>query len=183
MALSPMRDRLVSIAHGNASDPAGFLEDLSDLHADWHDEYIQTYGFLLFHHRMARYFQSIVNAQLEPAIQAYAHDDLQEMEVETFDGDLSDVDALGELAQLSFAIRSWHNTAHARLQQATGTPMMDARQNIFFRPFWQLHLYVDDFFVQALQQYGEREHPGQFVNRAAIAGHLEARHHGWVPRI
>jgi hypothetical protein len=30
---------------------------------------------------------------------------------------------------------------------------------------------------------GKLTHPGQFVIAEAIASHIEARHHGWVPRI
>jgi hypothetical protein len=66
---------------------------------------------------------------------------------------------------------------------ATQTPMMDPRQNIFFRPFWQLHLYIDNLFRGMLQQYGNRAHPGQFLTVGAIAAHIEERHHSWVPRI
>jgi hypothetical protein len=63
---------------------------------------------------------------------------------------------------------------------ATGTPMMDPRQSIFFWAFWQLHFFIDDVqFGVALQQYGDRAHPGQFVIPSAVAGHIEARHHGW----
>ena len=66
---------------------------------------------------------------------------------------------------------------------ATGTPMMDPRQNICFRPFWQLHGYIDNLFIRVLDQYGNRAHPSQFVTASAIASHIEAAHHGWVPRI
>jgi hypothetical protein len=183
MAHAPMRDRLVAIASTNSGDPAGFLEDLSDAHDDWHSEFTRTYGFLVFHHRVVRYFQAIVNSQLEPRVAAYTASDLEGLEVEPFAAELSNVDTLGELATLSFWIESWHNGAHERLAVATGTPLLDARQNIFFRPFWQLHFYIDEFFVQALDQYGDRTHPGQFVTPTAVASHIEASHHGWVPRI
>lgn len=183
MAHPPMRDRVVAIANANATDPAGFLEDLSDIHFDWHAEFVRSYGFLLFHHRVVRYFQTIVNSQLERPVSAYAAEDLRGMNVQPYTGDLADVDTLGELASFSSDIESWHNTAHGRLQTATGTPLMDPRQNIFFRPFWQLHLYIDDFFARALAQYGERAHPGQFISSTTVASHIETRHHGWVSRI
>ena len=183
MAHPPMRDRLVALANSNANDPSGFLEDLSDPHADWHAEFGRTYGFLLFHHRVVRYFNAIVNAQLQQPVLAYTPGELQGMGIQPFGGNVASVDTLGELAALSASIESWHNTAHGGLASATGTPMMDPRQNIFFRPFWQLHLYIDGFFQQVLTQYGNRAHPGQFVVPGAVAGHLEASHHGWVPRI
>ncbi len=93
------------------------------------------------------------------------------------------VDALAGLADFSMAIESWHNTAHMAIGTATGTPMMAPSQNIFFRPFWQLHRNIDDLFVQVLGQYGARAHANQFVSASAIASHLEAAHHGWVARI
>jgi hypothetical protein len=183
MAHAEMRDRLVAIASANSGDPAGFLEDLSDVHDDWHSEFVRSYGFLLFHHRVVRYFQAIVNVQLEPRVVAYTGDDLQGMEVQPFAGNVANVDTLGELAGLSSSIESWHNTAHGGLANATGTPMMDPRRNIMFRPFWRLHLYIDGFFVRVLDQYGDRTHAGQFITPDAVASHIEVSHHGWVPRI
>lgn len=183
MAHSPMRDRLVAIANADAGDPAGFLEDLTDVHDDWHSEFTRTYGFLLFHHRLVRYFQVIVNAQLQPRIAPYAANDLQGMNIQPFSANLASIDTLGELAAFSTSIESWHNTTHGQLATATGTPLMDPRQNIFFRPFWQLHLYIDAMVVQVLDQYGDRAHPGQFIAPTAAASHLEVSHHGWVPRI
>jgi hypothetical protein len=100
------------------------------------------------------------------------------MGVQPFGDDPAGVDTLGALAAFSASIRSWHNDAHMGIQTATGTPMMDPRQNIFFRPFWRLHFHIDDLFETTLRQYGDRAHPGQFVMPAAVAAHLEARHHG-----
>jgi hypothetical protein len=180
VAHPPIRDRLVAIANANANDPDGFLEDLSDVHDDWHSEFTRTYGFLLFHHRVVRYFQAIVNARLETEIAPYAADDLQDMSIQPFGADIGGVDNLAELAALSLATESWHNITHDRLATATGTPLLDARRNIFFRPFWQLHLYIDRLFVQALDQYGDRAHTGQFVTPTAVASHIEVSHHGWV---
>ena len=61
--------------------------------------------------------------------------------------------------------------------------MLDARQNIFFRPFWQLHLYVESLFQTTLQQYENRQHPNQFVDVSAMSGHIEVTHHSLVSRI
>ncbi len=116
MAHSPMRDRLVAIASSNAGDPGGFLEDLSDLHDDWHREFVRSYGFLLFHTRVVRYFNTIVNAQLQPPVAAYTANDLQGMGIAPFGGNLANVDTLAELVSFSNAIESWHNTAHGRLR-------------------------------------------------------------------
>ncbi len=38
------------------------------------------------------------------------------------------------LATFSGEIDSWHNEAHMALRDATGTPMMDPVQNIFYLP-------------------------------------------------
>ena len=61
--------------------------------------------------------------------------------------------------------------------------MLDPRQNILFSAFWQLHLYVEGLFQGSLHQYGDAIHPGQFLNVSAVAAHLEASHHAWVPFI
>jgi hypothetical protein len=183
MAHSPVRDQLTAIAGSNAGDPVGFLEDLSDVHAEWHGTIMRNYGFLLFHHRVVRHFNTIVNTQIQPPVADYTPAEFQAMGVQPFGANLANIDTLQELANLSVAIESWHNNAHSRIATATQTPLMDPRQNIFFRPFWQLHFYIDTIFQRVLQQYGDGAHPGQFVAISAVASHIEAAHHGWVPRI
>lgn len=184
MAHTVFRDRLASIASANGQDPTGFLEDLSDVHDDWHAEFTRSYGFLLFHARVVRYFVLIVQPALgnDPVV-AFTVDDFNNMGVAPFGGNPTGLDTLAELATFSSTLESWHNTAHGGIGAATGVPMMDPRQNIFFRPFWQLHLYIDALFTTVLGQYGARNHPGQFVTDSAVAAHIEAAHHGWVPRI
>jgi hypothetical protein len=184
MPHSAFRDRLIALAGATTQDPGGFLEGLSSIHDDWHTEVSRGYGFLLFHNRVVRSFNAIVAPGVDPAIEPFTEQEFQDMGVEAFQEDASNVTTLSDLVAFSTAIESWHNTAHMAIAMATGTPMMDPRQNIFFRAFWQLHLFIDDVqFAKALQQYGDRAHPGQFVIPSAIAGHIEARHHGWVPRI
>jgi hypothetical protein len=177
------RDRLVELAGSTSADPAGFLEGLSDIHDDWHREVNRTYGFLLFHSRVVRYFRLIVGSGVQPPIEPFTAAEFRSMNVQPFDPDLSGVDTLGELARLSTTIESWHNTAHSAIGMATGVPMMDPRQNIFFRPFWQLHFFIEGIFETVLDQYGDRAHPGQFVTPSAVTSHIEAAHHGWVTRI
>ena len=183
MAHSQFRDRLITLTNNNAGNPSGFLEGLSDIHPDWHAENLRTYGFLMFHHRVVRSFNAIVNVQLQPQITAFTPDQLTGMGVQPFAADLANVDTLREMADLSSSIESWHNSAHGSIGNVTQTPMMDPAQNIFFRPFWQLHLYIDGLFQTVLQQYGNRQHPNQFVNATAVAGHLEVSHHSWITRI
>lgn len=183
MSHFPVRDELIALANGTAGNPADFLAGLSDVHDNWHQPPIRTYGFLLFHHRVVRYFETIVNAGLQPPVVAFTDAELQNMNVPPYPQNVANVDTLFELATFSARIESWHDIAHSRIQTATGVPMMDARQNIYYRAFWQLHLAIDALFQQVLQQYGNQAHPGQFLDRAAVAGHIEAVHHGWVPRI
>ena len=183
MSHANMRDRLIALAGNTAGDSSDFLDGLSPIHVDWHDEFQHTYGFLLFHHRVVRYFNNIVNAGLQPPITAFAANDFQGMNAQPFQGNLANIDTLGELASFSNSIESWHGGAHMQIGTATGTPMMDPAQNIYFRPFWRLHLYIDGLFRTVLQQYGNRAHPNQFVNPTAVAGHIESSHHSWVPRI
>lgn len=183
MTHSLFRDRLITLANENASNPNGFLEQLSDIHNDWHSETLRTYGFLLFHHRVVRYFKTIVNTQRQTPIVAFTTDDFRSMNVMPFNFNVASVDTLNEMANFSSVLESWHNTAHGRIGSATGTPMMDPQQNIFFQPFWQLHFYIDDLFQTVLQQYGNIQHANQFVDVEAIASHLEVSHHSWVSRI
>ena len=183
MSHAPFRDRLVALAGSTAQDPGGFLEGLSPIHDDWHTEASRGYGFLLFHNRVVRNFKAIVGPAVDPAIEPFTEQQFRDMGVRPFQADLTGVDTLEELVGFSTSIESWHNTAHMAIGSATGTPMMDPRQNIFFRAFWQLHFFIDDTFAVTLQQYAERAHPGQFVIASAVAAHIEARHHGWVPRI
>ena len=183
MPHAPFRDRLIGLAAATAQDPAGFLEGLSSIHDDWHTQFDRGYGFLLFHNRVVRAFRAIVLPAVNPTIQAFTAQEFQDMGVTPFQADLTNVDTLGELVSFSTSIESWHNTAHMAIGTATGTPMLDPCQNIFFRAFWQLHFFIDERFETTLQQYGDQAHPNQFVIASAIAGHIEARHHGWVPRI
>jgi len=183
MSHAAFRDQLVALAGTTSQDPGGFLDGLSPIHLDWHMESPPNYGFLLFHNRVVRYFKTIVLPVVDPAIEPFTPQQFQDMGMQPFQDDLASVDTLGALAAFSTALESWHNTAHGAIGQATGTPMGDPRQNIFFRPFWQLHFYIDDLFGTTLQQYGDQAHPNQFVISSAIAGHIEARHHVWVPRI
>jgi hypothetical protein len=181
MAHSEFRNRLVALANANASNPGGFLEGLSDIHIDWHGSPV-TYGFLLFHHRVVRYFKAIVDGPLGLGILPYSQSDLQPWGVPEVPG-ASGVDTLSELATYSTRIQSWHNGAHSRIGQNTGAPMMEPGQNIFFAPFWRLHFLIDDRFTTCLTQYANRAHPGSFVTLLAVASHIEAGHHTWVPRI
>jgi hypothetical protein len=183
MSHAPFRDRLVALAGSTAQDAPGFLDGLSPIHDEWHTESSRGYGFLLFHNRVVRNFKAIVLPTVDPTIEPFTDQQLQDMGVQPFQTDVASVDTLAELVTFSTSIESWHNTAHMGIAQATGTPMMDPRQNIFFRPFWQLHFYIDDLFGVTLHQYGDQAHPNQFVIPSAVAGHIEARHHGWVPRI
>lgn len=183
MAHAPTRDALNQLASETADEPTGFLEGLSPIHDDWHSTITRTYGFLLFHYRVVRHFKAIVNPRLQQAVVPYTLADLQGMNVPLPNVDPNTATSLTGLATFSATFESWHNGAHGRIGAATGVPMMDARQNVFFRPFWRLHLYIDGLFQAALDRYGQSAHANQFLDTAAVAGHIEASHHSWVPRI
>jgi hypothetical protein len=183
MAHATVRDQLTALAGATSGDPGGFLDGLSPIHTAWHRTGNRTYGFLLFHTRVVRSFNQIVAPAVQPEIRPFTDEDYENMGVRLFEYELQSVDALAELADFSTTIESWHNTAHMAIGTATGTPMMDPAQNIFFRPFWQLHRYIDDMFLEVLNQYGNRAHPQQFVTASATASHIEVAHHGWVSRI
>jgi hypothetical protein len=183
MSHETFRNQLVQLVSSTSADSAAFLEGLSPIHFDWHNQGVRTYGFLLFHHRVVRYFERVVGSQLPAPIKGFTEQELTSMQVQPYNRDLSHDDTLAELAGASTSIEDWHNGAHMGIGMATGVPMMDPRQNIFFRAFWQLHLYIDGLFTPILRQYGDRAHPGQFVTPNAVASHIEARHHGWVGQI
>jgi hypothetical protein len=183
MSHEPFRDQLVSLAGSTTQDPTGYLEGLSPIHDAWHTQGARTYGFLLFHHRVVRYFNAIVASTVDPPITAFDDAGLGRMNVQPFHFDLAGSDTLADLVTFSTAIENWHNAAHRGIEMATGVPMMDPRQNIFFRPFWQLHFFIDDLFDNALDQYAGQAHPDQFVTSDAAAAHIEAQHHGWIARI
>ncbi len=122
MSHQSFRDQLNTLAGTTSQDPGGFLEGLSPIHAAWHSE-PRGYGFLLFHNRVVRHFKAIVAPVVQPEIIPYTLGELEAMGIERFEPDLSDVDALNEMAGFSAALESWHNTAHGAIGAATGTPM------------------------------------------------------------
>ena len=67
MSHSEFRDRLIALANETSGNPSGFLEGLSDVHGNWHEANVRTYGFLLFHHRVVRYYNAIVDSHAQPA--------------------------------------------------------------------------------------------------------------------
>ncbi len=105
------------------------------------------------------------------------------MAIDPYGGGPDNIASLTGLQALSADIQDWHNGAHARIQVATGVPMMNAAENIFYRVFWQLHFFIDDRFKVALDQYEAEVHPGAFLNVSAIAAHIEVSHHSLVPTI
>ena len=182
MAHESTRDALITIANNNNGDPLGFLEALSPIHLNWHQP-APPYGFLLFHHRVVRYFKAIVDPQVNPSIAPFTNAEFDGMGINPFGGGPENIASLNDLAAFSGNIQNWHNGAHQNIQAATGVPMMDPEENIFYRVFWQLHFFIDDRFKVGLQQYEAAVHPGAFLNVSAIAAHIEIRHHSWVPRI
>jgi hypothetical protein len=177
------RDRLIALRSSTLNDPDGFLQGLSSIHDDWHQPDPRTYGFLLFHHRVVRYFDEIVNGPLNLGIVAFKEADLGAMGVAPLTASTAGVDTLGELSAYSGAVEPWHGGAHGGIETATGVPMMDPRVNIFYEQFWKLHKFIDARFRTVLAQYAKRAHPGSLATPFAAASHIESAHHGWVAQI
>jgi hypothetical protein len=143
----------------------------------------RSYGFLLFHSRVVRSFNAIVAPTVDRAIEPSTEQEFQDMGVEAFQEDASSVPP---------SVTSWRFHSDRELaQHRTHGNRRGARNaddgfpaECLFRAFWQLHLFIDEVqFGRALRQYGDQAHPSQFVLPSAVADHIEARHHGWVPRI
>ncbi|MCZ6652020.1 MAG: hypothetical protein O7D91_03220 [Planctomycetota bacterium] len=182
MAHESTRDALITIANDNNGDALGFLEAFSPIHRNWHGRE-RTYGFLLFHHRVVRYFMAIVNPRIGAPVEPFTTAEFAAMGVNPYAENPENTASLSDLAAYSADIQRWHNGAHASIQVATGVPMMNAAENIFYRVFWQLHLFIDEKFKVRLGQYEAEVHPNAFLNVSAIAAHIEVSHHAWVPRI
>lgn len=124
-----------------------------------------------------------MNNPLNLDIAAFKEADLQAMGVSPLTTGTTGVDTLGELSAYSNAVETWHNSAHGRIEMATGVPMMDARVNIFYEVFWKLHKFIEARFRIVLTQYANRAHPGALATPFAAASHIESAHHNWVVRI
>jgi hypothetical protein len=183
MAHATIRNQLITLANNTATNPRGYLDGLSPIHTNWHGPAPRTYGFLLFHFRVVRDFRNIVNSTLAVPVTPYTPAELAAMGVVGVPPATAGVNTLAELRTFSQGIEAWHNAAHGQIAMATGTPLMDPAQNIYYRPFWRLHFYIDDLFRIVLQQYGNSAHAGMFLNTAAIASHIEVSHHTYVRRI
>lgn len=196
MAHSTVRDQLSALRSTTEGDAWGFLEGLSPIHTAWHMPGSRRYGFLLFHHRVVRYFNANVNGPLGLGIAPYSAADF------AAGGQFEDapwplpgafpgpVQRLEDLRELSSIIEEWHNVgAHAVVGAVTGTPMMQPDRNIFYRPFWRLHGFIDEEFKKALVSYGNAVHPPSggglhtIANASNIAQHIEESHHSFVPVI
>ncbi|MBI5915288.1 MAG: hypothetical protein HY842_07920 [Bacteroidetes bacterium] len=183
MAHATVRSQLIALASSTVGNPLGYLDGLSPIHANWHSGAPRTYGFLLFHFRVVRDFRANVNSSLAVPVVPYTAAQLTAMGVAGAPPATAGVNTLAELRTFSQAIERWHNAAHEQIGMATGAPMMDARQNIYYRPFWQLHFYINDRFQTVLNQYGNSAHAGMFLSVDAVASHIEVSHHSMVRSI
>jgi hypothetical protein len=188
MAHSTVRNQLISLRNSTREDAWGFLEGLSPIHTVWHGPGARRYGFLLFHHRVLRYFRSNVEGPLSLGITPYSTADFSsggmfESVPWPLPGALTGpVSSLEGLAEYSSVVEEWHNSAHGAIGAVTGAPMMDPTVNIFYRPFWRLHSFIDEEFKTALVAYGNAAHP-PVGTPTSIAGHIEESHHSFVPAI
>jgi hypothetical protein len=180
------RDYLIQLANETAQDPEALLGGLRDIHVFWHGQRLEerTYGFLLFHYRVVRYFNGIVNSRREEPLAPYSPTEFQRMGVPPFPEQIvGNIQTVRDLALFSRAFELWHNLCHEQMERATGAPLMDAAKNIYWAEFWRLHLYVDRIFHQALAQFANGSHPGEFRTVLEVVTYIEEEQDGWVPYI
>jgi len=138
------------------TDPMAFLRQLSPLHVQWHRTPLaaRSLGFLLFHWYVIQNFKKARGPQVWPGgVRPYTTRDFGNFGWPyrvTTEATAGDIDSF---AAFSLDIERWHGDAHMAIGMATGTPMMDAAQNIFHLPFWRLHYFINERFIEQLENY------------------------------
>lgn len=167
--------------------PRRYLELLSPLHALWHARAPRRVGFLLFHWHVIEHFSAVGLTQ-ELGVHADTVGDFSAGGrfaaadwVESMRG-VEDSTNLSELVMYSRAIEGWHNESHMVIGEVTGLDMMDARANVFFAEFWNLHFFINASFEEQARAYATAAHP-QLQGMAAIVAHIESSHPATISRI
>jgi hypothetical protein len=172
-----------------AGDSWLFLEELGPLHRRWHSipRTARTVGFLLFHWHVVQDFKTL---RLNRTMGAHADslDDFsrggkfEEAGWKSHMGDVADAEDLDGLLLYSEAIESWHNEAHMVIGEVTGAPMMKPRINIFYRPFWGLHLFINSKFDEQLRGYASK---AKLTTKqpSSVVQSIESKHRKYVKSI
>ena len=171
----------------NDGNPRVFLERLSPLHVNWHNQpsASRRIGFLIFHWHVVAHFKElglVDNMGVNPIYTVAVFSPGGAYSEADFNDAMTGVSAsqsLQGLADFSRAIEGWHNEAHMVIADKTGNPLMDPGRNVFYRRFWRLHLFIDQRFESEMTSYAQAAHP-QLTTSAQVIDHLENSHHGWV---
>ena len=166
-----------------------FLEELGPLHERWHSvpRTARTVGFLLFHWHVVQDFKTLKLDKTMNA-RAYTEDDFgaggqfDQADWKSHMGDVQDAADLDGLVRYSEAIESWHNEAHMVIGDATGAPMMQPRINIFYRPFWGLHFFINEKFTTQLGSYA-RGSKLPSKQPATVVQSVESQHRAYLKAI
>lgn len=129
-----------------ARHPRDFLNAMTTIHPWWHNRGFGFIGFLTFHKEVIlacrRSLASVAAGDFFPAPLANM----------TPAYDTAQLDSINDLNFFSRQIQAWHNDVHRSPQFPPG--FMDPTRNIFMRPFWQFHHFIDQKFDQALRRAG-----------------------------
>ncbi len=159
-------------------DPMYYLQRLSPIHTEWHRPGPRRIGFLFFHWHGIENLKKAGGPRVWPGgVRPYTAADFRnfgwpyDVAAQAQHGDID------SLAAFSSEIEGWHNEAHMALMDATGTPMTDPAQNIFYPPFWRLHYVMNARFLERLATYDGRGTVRRQIRR------LQRRQHSDVGRV
>jgi hypothetical protein len=133
-----------------------YLQQLSPIHVRWHmqSKSTRTLGFLVFHWHVIDALKTAGVPKLWPGkLKPFSLGDFTgfgwpyNVTLQAQSGDFD------SLANFSTAIETWHNEAHMAIGMATNTPMMDPGQNVFYLPFWRLHYFINERFLEELGHF------------------------------
>ena len=148
----------------------------------WHRQspLARTLGFLLFHWNVIENFRRAGGPRIwAGGLRPFSGSDFTNFGWPYTVAERATPGNVDSLADFSRAIEGWHGDAHMAIGMATGTEqqMMDPGQNIFLLNFWRLHYFINDRFLEQLDNYYGQGAALQQVQR------LQRRHHRDVSRI
>jgi hypothetical protein len=126
----------------------------------------RSVGFLTFHWCIIFYFKALGLDRLM-GINAFSPNDFLiggrfyniDTDWNVWMENTQSVRNINDLLQFSDRIERWHNSAHMSIEMVTGTPMMDASINIYYRTFWELHIFINNTFEEQLNSYKINTNP------------------------
>jgi hypothetical protein len=167
--------------------PRLYLRRLSPIHLRWHMQRVRRVGFLLFHWHVIEHFTA-VRLNRAMGVRANTKADFNpggRFKAARWDASMRDVPdsaTISDLVDYSRAIEGWHNEAHMVIGEVTGLDMMDARANVFFPEFWELHFFINARFEEQLALYAKSSGLRKRT-AAAVVKRIEEEHPATVGRI